>query len=241
MLQLHCGDCLEVLSELPPASVDMVFTDPPYGTTQSKWDSVIPLDVMWGKVLRVAKRQAPMVFCAGQPFTSALIMSQPKLFAYTWVWVKSKITGVLNAKRMPVRKHEDIVVFSERPSTWVYNAQGLRRVDKMTSQGSSSDNYGSRDAEEYLQEFTGWPRDVLEIKSAGKTVHPTQKPEALAEYMIKTYTNPGATVLDFCMGSGTFGAAAVKLGRRFIGIEKDPKYFNLASERIRNCYIPALY
>jgi site-specific DNA-methyltransferase (adenine-specific) len=154
------------------------------------------------------------------------------MFAYQWTWVKSRITGVLNAKRMPVRKHEQVLVFCQRKSTGTYNAQGLKAKGTVTRQGGNSDNYGERNAAEYVQEFTNWPRDVLEIKSEGKTVHPTQKPVALMEYLIRTYTNEGETVLDFTMGSGTTGVAAKNLNRKFIGIELDEEYFNIANERI---------
>jgi len=154
------------------------------------------------------------------------------MFSYEWVWVKSKITGVLNAKKMPVRKHEQVLVFCDNKCTGTYNAQGLIPKGTITRQGGNSDNYGERNAKEYLQEWTNWPRDVLEIKSEGKTVHPTQKPVALMEYLIKTYTNEGETVLDFTMGSGTTGVACVNLNRSFIGIEKDDKYFEIARARI---------
>lgn len=233
MNKLACGDCLELMKNIPDGIVDMVLTDPPYGTTACKWDTVIPFDPMWEQLKRVTKKNAAIVLTASQPFTSALVMSNPKMFAYQWTWVKSKITGVLNAKRMPVRKHEQVLVFCDSKATGTYNAQELKPKGTMTKQGGNSDNYGERNATEYLQEFTNWPRDVLEIKSEGKTVHPTQKPVALMEYLIKTYTNEGELVLDFTMGSGTTGVAAMNLGRKFIGIELDEKYFEIAKRRIR--------
>ncbi|MBK9418806.1 MAG: site-specific DNA-methyltransferase [Flavobacteriales bacterium] len=226
------GDCLELMAHLPDGSVDMVLTDPPYGTTACKWDSVIPFEPMWAQLKRVTKRNAAIVMTASQPFTSALVMSNTSMFCYEWVWVKSTITGVLNAKRMPVRKHEQVIVFSDKKSTGTYNAQGLTPKGSMTRQGGNSDNYGNRNSKEYLQEWTNWPRDVVEIKSEGKTVHPTQKPVALMEYLIKTYTNEGDTVLDFTMGSGTTGVACKNTGRNFIGIELDRKYFQIAKQRI---------
>jgi site-specific DNA-methyltransferase (adenine-specific) len=227
------GDCLERMKEIPDGSVDMVLADPPYGTTRCKWDAVIDLEAMWAQLKRIVKPNGAIVMTASQPFTSALVMSNPKMFAYEWVWVKSKITGVLNAKRMPVRKHEQVLVFCDRKSTGTYNAQGLVAKGTITKQGGNSDNYGARNAREYKQEFTNWPRDVLEIKSEGKTTHPTQKPVALMEYMIKTYTNEGETVLDFTMGSGTTGVACANLGRKFIGIEMDGGYFAIARQRIK--------
>lgn len=233
---LRQGDCLEVMKTLPAGVVDMVLTDPPYGTTACKWDAVIPFKPMWEQLKRLAKPTAAIVMTASQPFSSALVMSNPKMFCYEWVWVKSKITGVLNAKRMPVRKHEQVLVFCLTKSTPVYNAQGLQKKGTVTKQGGNSDNYGERNQVEYIQEYTSWPRDVLEIKSEGKTQHSTQKPVALMEYLIKTYTNEGQVVLDFTMGSGTTGVACANLGRRFIGIEKDPEYFEIASERIAKAY-----
>lgn len=231
-IQLLHGDCLEQFLNIPDKSVDLVLTDPPYGTTACKWDSVIPFEPMWKQVWRVLKPNGAAVFTASQPFTSALVMSQIERFAYEWIWVKSKITGVLNAKKMPVRKHEQVLVFCDSKTTGTYNAQGLVPNRKITKQGGNSNNYGARSSEPYFQEQTNWPRDVLEIPSEGKTVHPTQKPVALMEYLIKTYTNEGDMVLDFTMGSGTTGVAAKNLNRSFIGIERDDKYFKIAQERI---------
>ena len=224
------GDCLELMKDIPDASVDLILCDLPYGTTRNKWDSVIPFPPLWAHYHRVCKPSAAIVLTAGQPFSSALVMSNPDAFKYQWTWVKTKITGVLNAKRMPVRKHEQVLVFSRGQTT--YNAQGLRCKGTVTKQGGNSDNYGERSAAEYVQEWTNWPRDVLEVASEGKPVHPTQKPVALMEYLIRTYTDEGDTVLDNCMGSGTTGVACVNLGRRFIGIEKDERYFQIAKERI---------
>lgn len=230
------GDCLECMAEIEPGSVDLVLTDPPYGTTACKWDAVIPFEPMWAAVKRVLKPNGAAVFTASQPFTSALVMSNPTMFAYEWVWVKTKITGVLNAKRMPVRQHEQVLVFSRNKATGTYNAQGLERVDikRHDKVSHSSDNYGKRGGKDYVQEWTNWPRDVLNIPSEGGTVHPTQKPVALMEYLIRTYTNEGEVVLDFTMGSGTTGVAAMNTGRRFIGIERDEKYFEIACKRIED-------
>lgn len=227
---LYLGNCLEVMTSIPDNSVDMILCDLPYGTTQNKWDAVIPFEALWKAYGRIVKKNGAIVLTAAQPFSSALVMSNPDDFKYQWVWVKSKITGVLNAKKMPVRKHEQVLVFAKGPTT--YNAQGLIPKGTVTKQGGCSDNYGERSSAAYVQEWTNWPRDVLEIPSEGKTQHPTQKPVALMQYLIKTYTNEGETVLDNTMGSGTTGVACVNTGRNFIGIEMDPGYFAIAQQRI---------
>lgn len=224
---LYEGDCLDMLPFVPDQSVDLILCDLPYGTTQNKWDAVIPFEALWAHYKRVCK--GAIVLTAAQPFSSALVCSNISEFKYEWVWIKSKITGVLNAKLMPVRKHEQILVFG---NTKLYNPQDLIEVNKTTKQGSSSGNYGKRKITEYVQQFTNWPRDVLEIASEGGTVHPTQKPVALMEYLIRTYSNEGGTVLDNCMGSGTTGVACGNTGRKFIGMERDPHYFAIASDRI---------
>lgn len=229
-LELHNGDCLEVMASIPDQSVDLILCDLPYGTTRNKWDAVIPFDDLWRAYRRVCK--GAVVLTAAQPFSSVLVASNLEDFRYEWIWVKSKITGVLNAKKMPVRKHEQVLVFARGPSP--YNAQGLiacnkPRQDKVSH---SSANYGKRGGTSYTQEWTNWPRDVLEVASEGNTVHPTQKPVALMEYLIRTYTNEGDVVMDNCMGSGTTGVACINTGRGFIGIERDPDYFQIAENRI---------
>lgn len=228
MYSLLLGDCLEEMARLPDQCIDLVLCDLPYGTTANKWDTIIPLDLLWKQYKRVAK--GAIVLTATQPFSSALVLSNPAWFKYEWVWVKTKITGVLNAKKQPVRKHEQILVFYNKQPT--YNAQGIVKKGTITKQGRSSSNYNKRTEDPYIQEWSGWPRDVIEIASEGKTVHPTQKPVALMEYLINTYSNPGELVLDNCMGGGTTGVAALRLGRNFIGIEKDPTYFAVAQKRI---------
>ena len=232
MYDIMKGDCLELMKQIPDGSVDMVLCDLPYGTTQNKWDSVLPLDQLWHEYKRICK--GVIVLTAAQPFSSALVLSNIDQFKYEWIWVKSKITGVLNAKKMPVRKHEQVLVFASKPT--IYNAQGLIRKGTITKQGGNSDNYGERSSADYVQEWTNWPRDVLEISSEGKTVHPTQKPVALMEYLIRTYTHEGMTVLDNCFGSGTTGVACANTGRKFIGIEMDENYFEIAKGRIDKAY-----
>jgi site-specific DNA-methyltransferase (adenine-specific) len=233
---LFNDDCLLRMPTLAPGSVDLVLCDLPYGTTQNKWDSVIPFDALWANYNRL--NRGATVLTSAQPFTSALVMSNPEAFKYQWVWEKSRVTGVLNAKIQPLRQHEDVNVFyGTQP---IYNPQGVEACNKRNgtgkrSDGKSSGNYGAITAtadNTYLQTQTGYPRSILKIASEGSTVHPTQKPVALMEYLIRTYTNPGDTVLDNCMGSGTTGVAAINTGRSFIGIERDPAYFAIASKRI---------
>lgn len=233
---LMVGDCLDMMAEIEAGSVDLVLTDPPYGTTACKWDAVVPFEPMWRELKRILKPRGTIVMTAAQPFSSVLVASNLKMFSYEWVWVKTKITGVLNAKKMPVRKHEQVLVFCDTKATVTYNAQDLkpRGVTRHDKVSHSSDNYGKRGGKDYTQDFTNWPRDVLEIPSEGRTVHPTQKPVALMEYLIRTYTNEGETVLDFTMGSGTTGVACMNTGRNFVGIERDEGYFNVAEERIRD-------
>lgn len=236
------GDCLDLLPRLPAASVDLVLCDLPYGTTACAWDAVIPFDALWAQYRRVCK--GAIVLTAAQPFTTALIASNLRDFKYCWYWNKNKVTGFANAKKQPLRCVEDVAVFYSRPPT--YNPQGLVPFGKTKKNGSSVGGDTLRkDVEsssgkgtlrtagaEYTQEFTGYPRQVLEVASAAGTVHPTQKPVALMEYLIRTYTNEGDTVLDNCMGSGTTCVAAVNTGRKFIGMERDPGYFAIAWDRV---------
>ncbi len=234
---LMMGDCLERMKEMPSGSVDMILTDPPYGTTACKWDSIIPLEPMWEQLKRIIKPNGAIVLTASQPFTSVLVVSNLKMFKYDWMWNKTKPTNVLNAKRQPLRDKEDIAVFYKKQPT--YNPQGVvdcdRWVDKGVHGGKNSDCFGEikGGTGTYNQKKTGYPRQILRFSSEGRTVHSTQKPVALMEYLIKTYTNEGETVLDFTMGSGTTGVAAKNLNRKFIGIELDENYFNIAKERIR--------
>lgn len=234
MIDLRMGDCLEIMRDLPDGSVDMILCDLPYGTTQNKWDSVIPFDPLWAQYRRVAKRDSAIVLTASQPFTTALIASNMKEFRYCWVWEKSRFANQMLAKYQPLKIHEDIVVFSRERA--LYYPQGLVELNKTTRQGTRwTENVrseGSRKAE-YLQTHTNYPRSIVRVPSAGKTVHPTQKPVELMEYLVRTYTQPGDTVLDNCMGSGTTGVACVNTDRRFIGIERDPTYFEIATKRIK--------
>lgn len=233
--QLECGNCLDVMKTLPDRSVDMVLCDLPYGITQNKWDSVIPLPELWGCYRRILKPKGAVVLTASQPFTSALVSSNYPWFKYSWVWRKSCPTGHLNVKRMPMKEHEDIVVFSS--SNHLYNPQGLKPYGKMkrrysgNGQVKQGDNYGVAGAESF-QEVTGYPKTILEIASDRSKQHPTQKPVALFEYLIRTYTNPSNVVLDNCCGSGTTGVACVNTGRLSIQIELSPDYYAIARDRL---------
>ena len=241
-MNLYHGDCLEVLPTFPPASVEAIITDLPYGTTACEWDSIIPLDEMWKQVKRVLKVNGVFVTTSAQPFTSALVMSEPNYYRYEWMWRKNTPSGFAYAKYQPLRYHENILVFGNGSET--YNQQETRR----SSNGSASrlkyklKNYSSMSRHTPMEDITKYhnpesksPESVLEIdtepNSLGK-YHETQKPVALYEYLIRTYTNAGETVLDICMGSGTTGVAAIQTGRNFIGIEKEQKYFEIASRRI---------
>jgi len=251
MITLLHGDCLEKMTEIPDGSVDMVLADPPYGTTACQWDSIIPLEPMWEQLKRVIKPNGAIVMTASQPFTTTLIASNMKMFKYCWVWEKSKKTGHVHAKNKPMKSHEDVVVFSngntlhkgQSENRMTYNPQGLTNIEpKVRKKGGATDAVmGVRPSHrDTIQTKSGYPASVLKIGSEGKTVHPTQKPVALMEYLIKTYTNEGETVLDFTMGSGTTGVACLNTNRNFIGIEKNLSYFNLATDRIYTTQPPLL-
>lgn len=231
------GDCLERMKEIPSGSVDMVLTDPPYGTTACKWDSIIPLEPMWEQLKRVIKPNGAIVMTASQPFTTILISSNVKMFRYDLIWTKTQPTGFYNANRMPLRAHEEIIVFYKSLPT--YNPQKTSGDPYVQLRGSSSDVYVGKGLSETVN-TTGerHPLSHRNFKRDGGKVHPTQKPVALMEYLIKTYTNEGETVLDFTAGSFTTGVACVNLNRRFIGIELDKDYFDIGVNRIKeriNC------
>lgn len=225
------ADCLDALRMIPDQSVDMVLCDLPYGTTQNKWDSVIPFDQLWDEYRRICSGM--VVLTASQPFTSHLVLSAADLFKYAWVWEKSAATGHLNAKRMPMKLHEDVLVFC--CGDHVYNPQDLMPHNKVTKRGSNGGNFG-QSGKENFQEWTNYPRSIVRFAHEAKPAHPTQKPVALMEYLIRTYTNEGDTVLDNTMGSGTTGVACENTGRNFIGIERDRSYFAIAKARIQSAY-----
>lgn len=228
------GDCLAIMPTLEAQSVDLVLVDVPYGSTQNPWDTVIPFKPMWAEIWRVCKGAA--VFTAMQPFSSALVMSQPKFFKHEWVWEKNKATGHLNAKKAPMRAHELVLVFAARGM--IYNPQmtdGHKPMNAYT-QTSNGENYGTTNRPSGGGSTKRYPRsvqrfDIINNDSPEKE-HSTQKPVDLMAYLIETYSNPGDTVLDFCMGSGTTGVACQQTGRNFIGIEQDPKYYSAAMRRL---------
>jgi DNA modification methylase len=237
MIWLQQGDCLELMKNIPDGSVDMILCDLPYGTTACKWDTIIPFEPLWEQYERIIKDNGAIVLTASQPFTTKLIMSKLDWFRYTWVWNKKKAGNIFLAKKQPMKIHEDIVVFSKKPH--FYNPQMVKRdkVKKSKNYGTGESFGGTREKEDKTYTYTHtYPKSIIEFSNAiqkGK-VHPTQKPVPLLEYLIKTYTRDGETVLDNCMGSGSTGVACVNLKRNFIGIELEEKYFKIAEERINN-------
>ncbi len=241
MINLYNGDCLEVMDKLIADGivVDAIICDPPYGTTACKWDTIIPFDAMWERLNKLIKPNGAIVLFGSEPFSSALRMSNIKKYKYDWIWRKNKATGHLDSKRKPMKANENISVFYRKQPT--YNPQGLVKKEVETISkgnrgkkglGSSGDvyNYAGKDA---IQTHTNYPKNIIEFSVDMKaSFHPTQKPVALMEYLIKTYTNESETVLDFTMGSGTTGVASVNTDRNFIGIELDETYFNIAKQRV---------
>lgn len=233
------GDCFELMRDIPDGSVDMILCDLPYGTSACRWDTIIPFKPLWDEYNRVLKENGACVLFSCQPFTSKLIMSNIKNFRYEWIWHKTQAKGHLNAKKMPMRAHENIEVFYRKPPT--YNPQmthghtrkvSHRKYEKLVTGDSC---YGVERRDTLYDSTDRYPRDVQLFSNGDQAqkLHPTQKPVALCEYLIKTYTNPGEVVLDNCMGSGTTGVAALRTGRCFIGIEKDPRYFHISEERMK--------
>ena len=232
---LRKGDCLEVMKTIGSNSIDAIITDPPYGTTACKWDSVIDFELMWEQLNRIIKPNGAIVLFGSEPFSSALRMSNIKNYRYDWIWNKNRVSNPALAKKQPLRHSENVIVFNSK----IYNPQGLKPCTKVLG-GNKSGSKGLSTAfkkKNYKQTVTNYPRHILNIKADnyGKNCfHPTQKPVELMEYLIKTYTNENETVLDFTMGSGTTGVACVNTNRNFIGIEQDEKYFEIAKERINN-------
>lgn len=247
--QLHHGDCLEIMPTLPPQSVDAIVCDPPYGTTACAWDSVIPFAPMWECIRHVIKPRAAVVLFGSQPFTSALVMSNPKWFKYCWVWEKSLVGDVMNAKNKPMKKHEDIAIFSDGTTAncsdrlMNYYPQGIVKIDPVKNNYYRLDGQATfkpkrpSHGKTWVQEYTNYPTSVLKFANGNQdSPHPTAKPVALMSYLVQTYTQPGETVLDFTMGSGSTGVACAETGRNFIGIELDEAYFKIASDRIESAY-----
>lgn len=233
-MQLLNGDCLELMKDIPGGSVDLILCDPPYGTTDCKWDSVLPFDKLWGQYDRVLKPNGAVVLFAAQPFTTELIMSNKRAFRYCWYWIKNQPTGFTYARCQPMRKVEDICVFYKKAPT--YNPQGLQLIEnpKPKRKKAKADCVVPMYllTKEHTPRFKNYPKNVLEYNTE-RGLHPTQKPVPLLEYLVRTYTNPGDTILDNCMGSGSTGVAVKRVGgRHFIGIEQNAEYYEIAKQRI---------
>lgn len=260
------GDCLEVMKNIKDKSIDMILCDLPYGTTGIKWDVIIPFDLLWEQYERIIKDNGAIVLTASQPFTTKLIASNYKMFRYEWIWIKNNSTGFVNAKKMPLKKHENILVFYKKSPT--YNPQNLielktpkkfkavssdcmtgkhttRYENEIIFKNGNTKEKGTKltsclsvnfKNEEYIQINTNYPNSILyfNIPSPKTRIHPTEKPLDLWEYLIKTYTNEGMTVLDNCSGSGVTAIAAINTNRNFICIEKDETYFNKSLIRLQN-------
>ena len=233
----YLGDCLELIPKhIDDKSIDMIFCDLPYGTTRNKWDSIIPLDKLWGEYKRVIKDDGAIVLFAQTPFDKVLGASNLKLLKYEWIWEKDRASGHLNAKKMPMKAHENILVFYKKLPT--YNPQKTTGHKPSNSSGrrlKETTNYGKFEQIISGGQTTRYPRSVQRanvVNSQHGTLHPTQKPLSLIEYMIKTYTNEGDLILDNCAGSGTTGLGAKNLNRNYIMMEQDPKYFKIAKARV---------
>ncbi len=243
---LKQGDCLELMKDVKDKSVDMILCDLPYGTTQCKWDTIILFDKLWEQYKRIIKDNGAIVLFGGQPFTSALIMSNPKMFKYCWIWKKERASNFFAAKFQPLNNTEDIIVFSHggcntgAKNPACYFPQGTSKINKdMKNSKTTGGKIGEahkiamKPGAIYKQETTGYPIKLLEFTKDKEHLHPTQKPVALLEYLVKTYTTEGEIVLDNCMGSGSTGVACINTERNFIGFELDEKYFNIAEARIQ--------
>ena len=255
MFELHQGDCLEVMKQIPNASVDMVLCDLPYGTTACTWDSILPLDVLWTQYRRLTAPQGSQVLFGNNPFTSLVIGSNFTDFKQSLVWVKNRPTGAQHSKNRFMAKYEDICVFSQSSMGHVnllgerrmkFNPQGVVATGKnktVKEKGFHGNHIGARPNQvgRTYEVNTGYPNNVLNFDKEESHLHPTQKPVALLEYLIKTYTNPGDLVLDNTMGSGSTGVACANTGRRFIGIEKDEKYFQIAKKRVEEAYANSIF
>ena len=235
-VELMNGDCIELMKKIPSGTIDMVLADPPYGTTACKWDSVIDFKLMWEQLERIIKPNGAIILMSAQPFTSFLVCSNPKLFKYDLIWDKPAGTGFFNAKKMPLRNHENILVFYKKLPT--YNPQMTHGHKRKTAvkKEVNSEVYGKAFKKTNYDSTSRYPRSIQTFSSDKQksNLHPTQKPILLMEWLINTYTNENDIVLDFTMGSGTTGVACVNTGRSFIGIELDENYFNIAKKRILN-------
>ena len=242
-IELWQGDCLELMNDIPDKSVDCIITDLPYGQTQrNKWDSVIPFEPLWKQYKRIIKDNGAIILFGNGMFTAELMMSNKSMWKYNIIWEKTQPTGFLNAKKMPLRNHEDICVFYKKPPTYnpqktTGHARKVSRAEHKIGCKNTSD-YGEHGLTTY-DSTERYPKSVWKFaKDTQKSsLHPTQKSLALIEELIKTYTNEGDLVVDSCMGSGTCGVAAKKLGRKFIGIETEPQYFEISKNRIQDIVV----
>ena len=232
---LFHGDCLEIMKDIEDESIDMILCDLPYGTTQNKWDSIIPLDTLWIQYKRIIKPNGAICLFAQCPFDKVLGASNLPMLKYEWIWEKEAGTGFLNAKKMPLKNTENILVFYKKLP--IYNPQMREGKPYKITQGGDSFNYGGYHRVVTENNGERYPVNLIKFNRDKNTAHPTQKPVALLEYLIKTYTNEGDIVLDNCMGSGSTGVACINTNRRFIGIELDEKYFNVAKERMENHHV----
>ena len=231
--QVFLGDCLELYKNIEPKSIDLILTDLPYGTTQNKWDSIIPFDKLWEMVNYLLKDNGTFITTASEPFASYLRLSNIQKYKYDWYWIKNKKTGFLNANKMPMMQVENVCVFTSKIGNTYNPIKELRTTQKAGNKKyGNTPNYGKQDAE-YIDNQSDFilPANVLSVKTE-RGLHPTQKPVALFEYLLKTYSNEKMTIFDPCMGSGTTGVACKNLNRSFIGIEKDEAYFKIAEQRI---------
>jgi len=237
MIELYHGDCLKILDDLIKNNikVDAIITDPPYGTTDCKWDSILPLELLWKKLNKLSKPTTPIILFGNEPFSSHLRLSNLKYYKYDWKWNKTQITGFLNAKKQPLRKMEDIMVFYKKQPT--YNPQMTKGKPYSIKRKHSTEVYKKQTNNETINNGERYPTNLIDIPQKRiKGGHPTQKPVKLLEYLIKTYTNENDLILDFTMGSGTTGVAAKNLNRNFIGIEIEDKYFKMAQNNIFKSY-----
>ena len=238
-IQLLYGDCLELMKNIPNKSVDLILCDLPYGTTACKWDTIIPFEPLWAQYTRIIKDGGAIVLFGSEPFSTKLRNSNLKMFKYDWIWNKVSVSNPQLAKIQPLKNFEIISVFGQANKRINYFPQGLVRLENPKATGkerSLTEQLGHiKRRTDYVQEFTNYPKMLaLQFPRPSKPVHPTQKPVELLEYLIKTYTQEGETVLDNCMGSGSTGVACVNTNRRFIGMEIEEKYFKVAKERIDN-------
>jgi len=227
--KIYLGDCLEIMPSIPDKSIDMILCDLPYGTTACKWDTIIPLEPLWGQYKRIIKDNGAIVLTASQPFTSILVASAIDIFSYSWIWEKEQGVNFLLSKKQPLKVHEDILVFSKTQT--IYNPQMTSGKPYISGKGTSGDVTNNVIKIQTHNNGTRYPKSIIKInRQTG--LHPTQKPVALFEYLIKTYTNEGDLVLDNCAGSGTTGVACQNLKRNYILIEKEPKYYDIILKRL---------